>query len=813
ITVIPSFYQYPETLNIFDEISHADQFIGGRCQMQLFKLSNIGVKVVGSVENEILAVSFLLEEIEKVKAEARLDLYDIEVEVQHATGEFALFGSATSYQNITNVVVKLAPKNVTRATSLLINAHFDSAPSSPGAGDDGVMIAIMLETLRVISRSEKQLRNSIVFLFNGAEESGLLASHGFITSHRWALDCKAFINLDSAGSGGRDIIFQSGPNHPWLMKYYKSSAPHPHGNTIAEELFQNDVMPADTDYRIFRDYGMLPGLDMAHTLNGYVYHTKFDNFQTLQPRTCQTTGENVLALAWSLANAPELENPQDYAEGTTVFYDYLGWFMISYTENNGILINIATSAVALIVITTSIVIMPPEMDSKTSLSNFVRFFIIFVVQLVSILLAVAVTFWIAYTIDGMGASECWYSQTWLIFGLYFCPMFFVMCFLPSLYIGWTKVDTKMPLNQTIACFMHSHGIIMVALCLGMTAMGLRSAYLPMVGILFYTISVILNILGKECFYIPIHLLCQLLPFCFYTYLTYVFLTMFIPFQARSGPARSPEILISIICIVASIHFGGFILPVLHKFHKSMSFVNIFAVLCLAFIMLANLPIGFPYKQEVSTQRAYITHSSRTWYDEGGKIYRNDSGFDIQVLDRRIDILQNAVLNNFEANAIPTEACTPDVCWMVSATGRWIQASSPSLPMTTELILNSKKFTTNTRIRYDFGLKVADRSVIYVVTYPGMRVVDWSFSTAILRNDSGPYLVNRIYAMVEEPLQFWVEVDTGLTNHEGATLRLGVGSYFFHDEAFYTNELREFLGKFPKWSCPISWFISFVTRDF
>ncbi|MFL5033696.1 MAG: M28 family peptidase, partial [Microvirga sp.] len=80
-----------------------------------------------------------------------------------------------SCARVRNIIAVLGPP---RGKAVLLNAHYDSTPVGPGAGDDGIGVATLLEVGSIMSK--QPLRRPVILLFNEGEELGLVGARAFL---------------------------------------------------------------------------------------------------------------------------------------------------------------------------------------------------------------------------------------------------------------------------------------------------------------------------------------------------------------------------------------------------------------------------------------------------------------------------------------------------------------------------------------------------------------------------------------------------------------------------------------------------------
>uniref|UniRef100_A0A1B0G958 FXNA-like protease n=1 Tax=Glossina morsitans morsitans TaxID=37546 RepID=A0A1B0G958_GLOMM len=753
----------PKPLYRVDEHSNPESFIAERAEITLINLTSIGPRVVGSVANEVKSLQFLLNEIEKIRMESS-DYFKFDIDIQEATGNYVHWSMINMYQSIQNVIVKLSAKNSSSGNYVLINSHYDTVPSSPGAGDDGSMVAIMLEVMRVICKSKGPLEHPIVFLFNGAEENPLQASHAFITQHKWAKNCKALINLDAAGNGGREILFQSGPQHSWLMKYYRQ-VPHPFATCSAEEIFQAGLIPSDTDFRIFRDFGGVPGYDMAFITNGYVYHTEHDKINVMPKGSLQHTGDNVLTLAKCLGNAQELNDIVEHSDGQVVFFDFLGKFIIFYTENVGIIINIVVCVIAIIAIGISLYMMAA--DSAISLKAiFSRLGTSFAVQVVALAVGGGLALLNALFMDAIGSAMSWIRSAYLL-------MMAVLFYALALII-----------NLTAKCY--------------------RSVY---------RFGLIMTV-------------CQILPFLYYTSLTHIIYDAMVPMAGRSGSSSNPEIFMCGIAIFVTILFAGFIIPLLLFFRKARILFSAFLIVTLIFIIIALTPLGFPYRTKTASQRYALIHAHRIIHDADKTTRVEESGIYVFPQDRNVKILDDNTKSIGQKHMVSDYCAKEMFCSMPFYNHRWYKARDFSFWIPVEedpyvpgeapilVLLSSNQLVDPFQTNYEFELSGPDHMTIFIDLIDQGRILNWSLNeTMLTENWQPPYFIYFSWGKNGRALKFTIIVEKTLETFDKPILEIGIGGHWTHAEKIRPKKYQEFVNSLPDYSTLTDWVATYESWIF
>uniref|UniRef100_T1IR32 FXNA-like protease n=1 Tax=Strigamia maritima TaxID=126957 RepID=T1IR32_STRMM len=807
-------------------------FTEERARTSLLTLTSIGPRIVGSYENEVLAVEFLLREINLIKLRSQSH-FNFEIDVQKPSGSFNLGfqdGFTSYYSKVKNILVKLEPKNGAEH-ALLVNCHYDTALGSPGASDDAVNCAIMLEILNVIAQKSGPLKHSIIFNFNGAEENVLQAAHGFITQHPWAKPIRAFINLEACGSGGREIVFQAGPENPWLVRAYGEQVPYPFASVMGQEIFASGIIPGDTDFRIYRDYGHIPGLDLAYVDNGYVYHTKYDKSEYIPPGTIQRTGDNVLALIHHLASSPILADPGSERKGNLIFFDVLGFYLIMYSELCGVILNLVTAFLAVVALYISMRAVRESGLAPTA--YFLNLSIALVVVVLSWFASMCSVVLIATFINSFDSTMSWFSNHFWILALYCTPTLAVQI---AVHRFGSNVQKKflLPSLKDNGWFLESlyfeaTRLIYVALLVLLTILHCRSSFLLMTLIIFPTLirTFVIPYNSRKTRspgnFISTYMASQI-PSCIVVmYAAYCVFYTFVPIMGRAGAVHNPDVFVGILMSAATIVSTSFMMTLVQVVRSVNRVLSILMIaICLSVFAVCFTTLGFPYSANPvnpTPQRYIVVHIHRTFHNHASQIRKEDSGFWVLPMDYNGPKIITPFVPELKSAHFVLDDCPTELyCGMpyyfpvISKLGvsHYVLAGKPKFHTQPKITLVSQKAIGLDRRRLTFNLTGPTHMGVFLSPSIDTLLADWSFADGVPGTgprwgDRSTYFV--YYSRGEDPPQwsFWIDLKLLPSQKKGQPmLDIVMTSHHLHGPDRENEELSAFVRKFPNWTFPASW---------
>jgi hypothetical protein len=207
--------------------------------------------------------------------------------------------------------------------AVLLVAHYDSRSTTPGAADDTVGVAVLLETARALEAGPP-LASDVMFLFTDGEEVGLLGARAFVGGDPWAEDVGLVLNFEARGDRGAALMFQTSIGNGGLVRELSAAVPHVSASSLLADVYRR--MPNDTDLSVWLAHSPAPAaLNFANVGGFERYHAATDTVENLSEGLVAQQGAYALGLARAFGAQP-LPPP---AEPDAAFFG-VGPFFVHY---------------------------------------------------------------------------------------------------------------------------------------------------------------------------------------------------------------------------------------------------------------------------------------------------------------------------------------------------------------------------------------------------------------------------------------------------------------------------------------------------
>lgn len=224
-------------------------------------------------------------------------------------------GAAVSCARVRNLVATIGPAE---GNHLLLASHYDSTPVGPGAADDGIGVATMLEVAHLLRG--QRLTRPVTFLFDEGEEAGLLGARAFLERDPLAARVDIAVNMEARGVTGPAIMFETSRPNGAAIALYRAAVSRPVANSLSTDLY--GLIPNSTDVAVF-DARPWTILNFAVIGNETRYHSAGDDLAALDRRSVQHMGEQLEQVTREVA-----QGQPPAAEGTRLYADIAGQVLI-----------------------------------------------------------------------------------------------------------------------------------------------------------------------------------------------------------------------------------------------------------------------------------------------------------------------------------------------------------------------------------------------------------------------------------------------------------------------------------------------------
>ena len=177
-----------------------------------------------------------------------------------------------SCARVRNVIAVIGPQT---GKAVLLNAHYDSTPVGPGAADDGIGVATLLEVAAQLK--DRPLKRPVILLFNEGEELGLVGARGFLADPL-SRSVDSLINLEARGVRGPVNMFETSRPNGAPIASFAAAVKHPVANSLSTDVYR--LLPNYTDVNSFAERGWLT-LNLAPIGNETRYHSPGDDVAAL----------------------------------------------------------------------------------------------------------------------------------------------------------------------------------------------------------------------------------------------------------------------------------------------------------------------------------------------------------------------------------------------------------------------------------------------------------------------------------------------------------------------------------------------------